>query len=419
MSNRISICFLAAFAVFFISTATAQDKPIKLSNPSFGGSPKIGDRNKLFRVKGWQDCGFPGQTPPDIQPNLDPFSEAPFFGVTQKAYHDSTYLGLVVREDETFEAVGQRLRRPLEKGKCYEFSMHLSRSATYTSPNFRGDTMNYTKPVIIRVWGGSGYCGKRELLAETGLVKNAIWKKYNMRFEPTERHSFIMIQAHYKVPSMFPYNGNVLVDNLSDIVPVPCDKLPEEPTEEEVLASVDDFPIGNVNKKPTRPEEPAPKKQSEAEDNGVAEYSYTPPPKANNPRSKASGPKTLQGVEHRKLRKGQIIQINRLYFDVDDSTINSGSFEVLDEIYEFMQEHKGLIVEIRGHTNGNCDTEFCNKLSLERAKAVADYLTGKGIDDTRLGYKGYGKRKPIASNRYAAGRKKNRRVEIKIISLEG
>ncbi|RMD97408.1 MAG: OmpA family protein, partial [Bacteroidetes bacterium] len=59
------------------------------------------------------------------------------------------------------------------------------------------------------------------------------------------------------------------------------------------------------------------------------------------------------------------------------------------------------------------------KLSTERAKAVADYLILKGIDPERLKYKGYGKRQPIDTNRTAAGRKRNQRVEIKILSLNG
>ncbi|MEM8906250.1 MAG: OmpA family protein [Bacteroidota bacterium] len=405
-----------AFVCCLGQVTSAQEKPIILKNPSFGDIPRVGGDRGL-PIKGWHNCGFSGETPPDIQPNLNKFDDRGFFGVTTKAYHDSTYLGMVVRDNDTYEAVGQRLRRPLEKGKCYEFSLHACRSKTYESPSRTQDSLlvNYDKPVIIRIWGGSGYCGTRELLAETEPVKNTLWKRYRMRFEPTERHSYIMIQAYYKVPSVFAYNGNVLVDNLSEIVPVPCDgEVPaEEP--EEVLASVNDFPVeSKINQKPSQQSSP----QTEGKTEVPESYSTvaTPEPVEE---VKTQKERTLQGYEHRKLRRGQTIQINRLYFEVDDSTINTTSFLVLDEIYEFMDEHQGLRVEIRGHTNGNCDTAFCDKLSLARARAVANYLIEKGIDRSRLKYKGYGKRKPIASNRYAAGRKKNRRVEVKILSLDG
>ena len=59
----------------------------------------------------------------------------------------------------------------------------------------------------------------------------------------------------------------------------------------------------------------------------------------------------------------------------------------------------------------------CDKLSNDRAKVVAEYLTDKGIPDERLTYKGYGKRRSIASNLTKEGRKKNQRVEIKILSI--
>jgi len=99
--------------------------------------------------------------------------------------------------------------------------------------------------------------------------------------------------------------------------------------------------------------------------------------------------------------------------------ISKESYAALDDLYETLSQYKNVVIEIQGHTNGNCDAVFCNQLSTARAKAVAEYFHGKGIDRNRLKYKGYGKRKPLASNKYAAGRKKNQRVVIKILSLDG
>ena len=69
--------------------------------------------------------------------------------------------------------------------------------------------------------------------------------------------------------------------------------------------------------------------------------------------------------------------------------------------------------------NGIPSHEYCDRLSAERAKAVADFLNEKGIPRERLQYKGYGKRQPVDSNRTQAGRQKNQRVEIKILSFNG
>lgn len=81
-----------------------------------------------------------------------------------------------------------------------------------------------------------------------------------------------------------------------------------------------------------------------------------------------------------------------------------------------MQRNEAVKIEIGGHTNGVPSVEYCQKLSSARAREVANYIINKGIDKNRVTYKGYGKSKPIASDRTPEGRKKNQRVEIKILS---
>ena len=63
----------------------------------------------------------------------------------------------------------------------------------------------------------------------------------------------------------------------------------------------------------------------------------------------------------------------------------------------------------------NVEDEKNKQLSLNRAKAVADYLIQKGIDPVRLSVKGYGAAIPIASNDTDAGRQTNRRIEFRIV----
>jgi outer membrane protein OmpA-like peptidoglycan-associated protein len=73
-------------------------------------------------------------------------------------------------------------------------------------------------------------------------------------------------------------------------------------------------------------------------------------------------------------------------------------------------------IEISGHTDNRGSAELNQKLSENRAKAVVDYLVAKGINPSRLEYKGYGKDQPIATNDTDAGRQENRRTEFKILS---
>jgi outer membrane protein OmpA-like peptidoglycan-associated protein len=111
--------------------------------------------------------------------------------------------------------------------------------------------------------------------------------------------------------------------------------------------------------------------------------------------------------------------MDQLYFAADSAAISSESFPVLDELFDFLAAHPDVTVEIGGHTNDIPSHEYCDRLSNERAKAVVEYLTAKGIDPDRLQHKGYGKRNPVDTNRTTAGRKKNQRVEIKILSVNG
>ena len=78
-----------------------------------------------------------------------------------------------------------------------------------------------------------------------------------------------------------------------------------------------------------------------------------------------------------------------------------------------------IVVEIGGHTNQIPSHDYCDNLSEKRARSVVNYLTTKGIERSRLEYKGYGKRKPIARAKNVEARRKNQRVEIKILSLNG
>lgn len=129
-------------------------------------------------------------------------------------------------------------------------------------------------------------------------------------------------------------------------------------------------------------------------------------------------PKIMPDLDIAKIKVGQTLQLNKLYFQADSSAITSESFEVMEEVYDFMDKNKNVVIEIGGHTNNIPPDEYCDRLSTSRAQTVAEFLYNRGIDENRISYKGYGKRNPIATNETRAGRKKNQRVEIKILRLD-
>lgn len=130
------------------------------------------------------------------------------------------------------------------------------------------------------------------------------------------------------------------------------------------------------------------------------------------------GKRILPELSAASLTSGQAIKVEQLRFDADSSSLNPSSYPVLDEVFNFLQENGTIVIEVGGHTNNVPSDAFADKLSAARAKAAADYLINKGVDRNRVLYKGYGKRKPIASNSTAEGRKENQRVEIKILEIK-
>lgn len=126
----------------------------------------------------------------------------------------------------------------------------------------------------------------------------------------------------------------------------------------------------------------------------------------------------LPALTMSQLQNGQTIRMEQLRFEADSASLNDDCLPVLNELYDFLAENGGVVIEIGGHTNSTPPDEFCDRLSSARAKSVADYLIGKGIAQQRVAYKGYGKRKPVATNATPEGRRMNQRVEIKILRID-
>lgn len=118
-----------------------------------------------------------------------------------------------------------------------------------------------------------------------------------------------------------------------------------------------------------------------------------------------------------KIELGQKLRINDLNFPSDSSSISYDNYDILDEVYEFLISNPSVNVEIGGHTNTIPPHEYCDKLSTDRARNVAQYLYDRGIPENRVTFKGYGKREPLTESISAQGRQRNQRVEILITAL--
>jgi outer membrane protein OmpA-like peptidoglycan-associated protein len=113
--------------------------------------------------------------------------------------------------------------------------------------------------------------------------------------------------------------------------------------------------------------------------------------------------------------------IKGINFKTGSSELLKSSNSTLDAAVKVLNEFKDLKLEIQGHTDNapvKAGSQFADNMALSQARAdsVKAYFVSKGIDENRVVAKGYGDTVPVADNKTAAGKAKNRRVEFKLIS---
>ena len=109
---------------------------------------------------------------------------------------------------------------------------------------------------------------------------------------------------------------------------------------------------------------------------------------------------------------------SNLEFQSGTAQIAEKSLPSLVELAALLALRTAYNLEINGHTDNVGNAAKNLKLSQNRAVAVKDFIASKGVDYTRIKAKGFGSKKPIASNKTADGRQKNRRVEFKIVKSQ-
>ena len=123
-----------------------------------------------------------------------------------------------------------------------------------------------------------------------------------------------------------------------------------------------------------------------------------------------------------KMEVGKTLVLNNIYFYPGRHVVREDCYPTLNELYEQLRDNAGVRIRVEGHV---CcvsasdaldnDTHILN-LSVSRAQAIRDYLVKKGIDASRMEYKGFGRSHPVVAVELSEDdANRNRRVEIRVI----
>ena len=121
-------------------------------------------------------------------------------------------------------------------------------------------------------------------------------------------------------------------------------------------------------------------------------------------------------------RDGDVIKLNLpdgVTFDFAKYDLKPQFYPALNTVAATLKEYNQTIVEVSGHTDSVGSDAANQTLSERRANAVAGYLMGQGVQRERFEIVGMGERYPVASNDTDSGRALNRRVEIRLLPLQG
>ena len=123
----------------------------------------------------------------------------------------------------------------------------------------------------------------------------------------------------------------------------------------------------------------------------------------------------LVNIPLKPIEVGESIVLKNIFFETGSAELKNESVAELTKLIQFMVKNPDIRIEISGHTDDVGSDAMNQKLSENRANAVAEYLIENGIDKQRIRSVGYGKTRPIDTNNTEQGRANNRRTMFEII----
>ena len=189
MNNYIKVFYISIIFILIAYTAHGQ---VIIDNTSFEGTPA-----DATMPAGWF-AGTKGTTP-DILPG--------YWGVYTEPEDGDSYVGMITREDGSYESISQRLTGKVIEGSCYSMSLYMAFSDNYTG---------YNNPIHLRIWMSDIKNERQQLIYTSPLIKSEDWKKFNFDFTPETDKYYIILEA-YISDEPKAHKGNILIDKISPI----------------------------------------------------------------------------------------------------------------------------------------------------------------------------------------------------------
>ncbi|HDT14030.1 MAG TPA: hypothetical protein ENO03_06705 [Candidatus Aminicenantes bacterium] len=117
-------------------------------------------------------------------------------------------------------------------------------------------------------------------------------------------------------------------------------------------------------------------------------------------------------AETTESARGVIVSLSGILFDVGKATLKPASQITVAKLAGILMVFSNMNLSIEGYTDSTGSADLNMRLSLDRARAVYEFLLGQGISSGRMKYQGFGPENPVAPNDTEANRARNRRVEV-------
>ena len=215
---KIILLLIVTFRIGYSQNTIQKHDTIRIHNGSF--------EVPSFEESKWIILGDKRFSPPDIHSPKEVIQN-----VKRQAQDGFNFISMVVRSNDSFEQIGQYLEFPLEAGQTYQLSFHAMQAPEFLAMSSTKELDPHSKAIVLKVCGLNLQddedinpyileSSQPEFLYKSEPIQSTEWKEEIVILKPTRTTNFIAFMAYYETPVLMPYNGHLLLDNISDLIKI-------------------------------------------------------------------------------------------------------------------------------------------------------------------------------------------------------